>query len=103
MPRRGLRAWRERAKIFFGNLEEGEKDGHFGAHEGGGKRLLTEGRESGMGNGEEKTEEDSTQRTQREPRTQKSELTGLFTLQKAAGVVNDSPAATERIKTQAAS
>ena len=49
-PRKRLRAGRNRAKIFFGNLERGQKDGHFGAHEGGDKRGLT-GRD---GSGEEK-------------------------------------------------
>ncbi len=37
----GLRAGPDGAEIFFGNLERGEKDGHFGAHEGGDKRVLT--------------------------------------------------------------
>jgi hypothetical protein len=35
-----LRAGRKGAKIFFGNLERGEKDGHFGAHQGGDKHAL---------------------------------------------------------------
>ena len=49
MPRpwRGLREGENRAEIFFGNLERAPKDGHFGAHEGGGKRGLTG--ESGSG------------------------------------------------------
>jgi len=41
-PWRRLRAGGTRAKIFFGNLERGKKDGHFGAHERGDKRVLTE-------------------------------------------------------------
>jgi len=41
-PWRGLREGGHRAKIFFENLERGEKDGHFGAHQGGDKRSLTE-------------------------------------------------------------
>ena len=40
-PWKELRAGGERAKIFFGILERGEKDGHFGAHQSGDKRLLT--------------------------------------------------------------
>ena len=36
-----LRAGRKRAKIFFGNLGSGQKDGHFGAHKCGDKRVLT--------------------------------------------------------------
>ena len=36
-----MRAGRNRAKIFFGNLERGKKDGHFGAHKRGDKRVLT--------------------------------------------------------------
>jgi hypothetical protein len=38
---------RNRAKIFYGNLENGQKDGHFGAHQSGDKRLLTGRSESG--------------------------------------------------------
>ena len=40
-PRKRLRAGRNRAKIFFGNLERGQKDGHFGAHKRGDKWVLT--------------------------------------------------------------
>ena len=36
-----MRAGRTCAKIFFGNLESGPKDGHFGAHKRGEKWVLT--------------------------------------------------------------
>ena len=67
-PWRWLREGTARAKIFLRNPERGEKDGHIGAHQGGDKRVLTcksGSREWGMGSGEEKTEEVSTQRNQR--------------------------------------
>jgi hypothetical protein len=35
------------AKISFGILKNGQKDGHFGAHQGGDKRVLTGGMEVG--------------------------------------------------------
>lgn len=39
----------ENAKIFFGNLEADQKDGHFGVHQSGCKRELTGRSESGNG------------------------------------------------------
>ena len=68
-PRRRLRAGGTRAKIFFGNLERGEKDGHFGAHERGDKRVLTE--RSGSREFEEQRGRDSPRRTRRARREEK--------------------------------